>query len=215
MTKRQYFLRSVNVLNAGLLVILLAILYLGLEPLISNDAGVIDPPSAREIKVVKDGERIAPIMEASIIDYSIVTEKNIFHPQRRLPSDRPATEAVKPDVVLYGTLITDDLSLAFLEDLKAPYATAGRGKRPMTLKKGGYLNGYRLEEVDADRIVLVKGRDRIVALIADKGKVKPREGLAAGSQTLGTQPARIPPRYLGNPQTTTIPGTAAVPVTGR
>ncbi len=67
----------------------------------------------------------------------MISEQNLFHPERKIPPEKQQEKAVpKPDLFLYGTLITNDASYAFVEDKKAPYSTAGRGKRQTTLKKG-------------------------------------------------------------------------------
>ena len=76
---------------------------------------------------------------------------------------------------LYGTLITDDASYAFIEDKKAPYSTPGRGKRQVTLKKGDHLSGYTLSEIEANRIVLVKGEDKVVVTLDESEKKRTGE----------------------------------------
>ncbi len=82
-------------------------------------------------------------------------------------------------MALYGTLIADDASLAFIEDKKAPYSTPGRGKRQTTLKKGDHLSGYIVSEIAADRIVLIKGDEKVVVMLDDKGKKRADESPAA------------------------------------
>jgi hypothetical protein len=57
-----------------------------------------------------------------------------------------------------------------VEDKKSPYSTPGRAKRQTALKKGGSIGGYVLREIEPNRIVLVKGEDKLVVMLDDKGK---------------------------------------------
>jgi hypothetical protein len=77
----------------------------------------------------------------------------------------------KPEFVLYGTLITDDLRLAYMEDLKAPRNSPGRGKRQTALKKGDTLSGFTLKEIEADRIIMARGEESLtVKVLGDTAK---------------------------------------------
>lgn len=104
-----------------------------------------------------------PMSIPSQTDYTLIAENNIFHPERKIPPEKKAEAPPlpKPDIVLYGTLITDDVSLAYLEDLKAPRSTQGRGKRQLTLKKGDIISGFVLKDIEADKIVMSRGEERI------------------------------------------------------
>jgi hypothetical protein len=88
----------------------------------------------------------------------------------------------KPDLVLYGTLITDTLNLAYIEDLKAPRSSPGRGKRQTAAKQGDMFNGFILKEIHTDRIVLVRGEEKLVIAINDSAHPKDR----AASATIAT-----------------------------
>jgi hypothetical protein len=119
-----------------------------------------------------------------VTDYAMISDKNLFHPERKIPLEKqPEKVAPKPDVFLYGTLIADDASYAFIEDKKAPYSTPGRGKRQITLKKGDHLGGYTLSEIEATRIVLVKGEERVVVMLDDREKRRTSETPAAPATT--------------------------------
>lgn len=123
-------------------------------------------------------------------DYMIVGEQNLFHPDRKIPPEKKEEQAMpRPEFVLYGTLISDDISLAYLEDLKAPRTTPGRGKRQTSLKKGDTMSGYTLNDIEADKIVMAKGDDKIVVYVIDKQKSKTRETSSPVTQAISRQPA--------------------------
>lgn len=132
------------------------------------------------------------------MDFAMVTEQNLFHPERRIPLGK---ELPRPDLVLYGTLITGTTSIAYVEDRKAPYSTPGRGKRQVALKKGSLVSGYVLKEVYPERIVLVKGDDQIVVSLSDDpNKRQPAGAAAPAAPAIAPAPQRAPLKTPVNPQ---------------
>jgi hypothetical protein len=107
----------------------------------------------------------------------------------------------------------DDMSVAFVEDKKAPYSTPGRGKRQVALKKGDNLNGYILREIEAHRIVLVKGEDKIVVMLNEGEKRKAGAAPALQATSIipsgGSPPAMIP---SSPPVAPSLPKAATSPV---
>ncbi len=93
-----------------------------------------------------------------ITDYSMVTENNLFHPSRSvLETNAQPIEAdskAAPEFVLYGTLITPEFSLAYLEDLKAPVVSSRGRKKQVTLRKGETLSGYTLKDIAEDQVIM-------------------------------------------------------------
>ncbi|MBF0518042.1 MAG: hypothetical protein HQK97_13190, partial [Nitrospirae bacterium] len=75
-------------------------------------------------------------------DYMVVTEKNLFHPERR-PVQTQA-ELPPADFVVYGTIV-GSTKAAFVEDKKSPYNTPGRGQRQRTLHEGDAVSGYKVK----------------------------------------------------------------------
>ena len=149
-------------------------------------------------------------------DYMVVAEQNLFHPERKIPPDAKDEKALpKPELLLYGTLITDTVRLAYLEDKKAPQSTPGRGKRQSVVKQGEVVSGFVLKQVESDRIVLTRGADEMVVLLNDPDKQRsappaaPGKGGAPGSQPGGPTPLPSPTAAAqtgGGPATS--PGTA-------
>jgi hypothetical protein len=137
----------------------------------------------------------------------LIGDQNLFHPDRIIPPEKKEEKAVpKPDLILYGTLITDQLSMAFIEDRKAPKTTPGRGKRQTILHKGDQVSGYILREVEAGRIILAKGEERLIVLLEDGEKRKTvtetqispaTAGMISGSpqQAAAVVSSSTPPQY--------------------
>jgi hypothetical protein len=126
-------------------------------------------------------------------DYMNIAEENLFHPERRIPPEKKVEpELPKPDFVVYGTMVSDDLKIAYLEDLKSPRTTPGRGKRQTAVKKGDLFSGFILKEVEADKIVMVRGEDTMTVHVIDKRKTKMRESSVPVDQKGPAQPAQQP-----------------------
>lgn len=187
----RYFFLSLNVLNCLLGLAVAAVLNFAVLPLL-NPVARISLPALKEA-ATPSGEPRSPSRPFSVSDYAVISDKNLFHPDRRIPVEKQQEKAVpKPDVLLYGTLIADDASLAFIEDKKAPYSTPGRGKRQTTLKKGDHVSGYIVSEIAADRIVLVKGEEKVVVMLDDRKKTRSSEAPAV-SAAGRTAEADMPP----------------------
>ncbi len=194
---KSYLLRSVNVLN--ILLLAAVILFLAV-PSVPEEVRCVLPVPKKP--AVVSGEEAAPRRNLSSVDYAAISDANLFHHERRIPPEKKEEKAMaRSDVNLFGTLIAGDLSIAFLEDRKAPVSTAGRGKRQIALRKGGILNGYVLRDVEADRIVLVKGEEQVLVMLTEGEKRKP-EAASSGSAASGQAstgasgappPSKVPP----------------------
>lgn len=185
-------LKNINLLNillAGLLVVLARYtLYSFPEPKIR--IGPPQPKSGIVEKVTEEKEGPS----SSPADYMVIAEQNPFHPERKIPVEKKAEKPLlKPDFVLYGTLITDDLSIAYMEDMKSPLSTPGRGKRQMPLKIGQSLSGFTLKEIEAEKVVMVRGEEIMTVYLNDPNSPKKRETtMASAPAGHGTTPAPTP-----------------------
>jgi hypothetical protein len=200
----RYFFLSLNVLNSLLALAVTALIYFAVIP-------VLNPVARISLPTVKDsgapsGEQTTPALRVPATNYAVISDKNLFHPERKIPQEKQPEKAIpKPEVFLYGTLIADDGSYAFIEDKKAPYSTPGRGKRQITLKKGDHLNGYTLIEIEANRIVLVKGEEKVVVMLDDSEKRRTSEVTATPTTTraaaggTGLTPPTAPSSPLATP----------------
>lgn len=156
-------------------------------------------PAGKKIISDKD-EKPAEAHIPSPSDYMIIAEENLFHPERKIPVEKKAEQPLpKPEFVLYGTLITDDMRLAYLEDMKAPYSTQGRGRRQTVLKIGDTMSGFTVKEIDIGKIVMVRGEERIEVNVIESSKRKRADtGVASpptGKAVSPTSPRPPPTPY--------------------
>jgi hypothetical protein len=168
-------LKHFNLLNFILIAVFLIFLHSFLFPRLVNDDSVVVLPLIKK-PAVKTFDEPFKTQTLSPQDYRAIADENLFHPDRIIPLEKKA-EAVlpKPEFVLYGTLITPDLKMAYLEDKKAPVTTPGRGQRQSALKIGESLSGFRLKEVHEDKVVLTRGEETIQVLLQDPNSAKNRE----------------------------------------
>lgn len=131
-------------------------------------------------------------------DYAVVSEMNLFHPQRVIPIDAKK-ELPKPELFLCGIIMSGNERVAFVEDKKNPATSPGRGKRQTELRKGSVYGGYSVTEINKDSIVLTRGDQSVSVHLMDPAK---RGGKNAPSvapdttmpSTPQTPPAPVPPR---------------------
>jgi hypothetical protein len=160
-------MRNLNVMNAVLLAIVLLLAGYVLPPLLHVQVKVALPSAPKNEG--KEDKKTAETQPPSPAEYSVIAEQNLFHPERKIPEVKAqAAPLPKPDFVLYGTLITDDVSLAYLEDMKAP----AKGKRQRALRKGEVLSGFTLKEIEPDKVVMTRGEERLEVRITDKARSK-------------------------------------------
>jgi hypothetical protein len=191
MHSSKYFLRNINLINIILIAVLAAFIIYPKTSLFN--AGDRYPSSEGEIfsDSINGGEG-PPVVSAaprtgerdvSSSDYVIIAERNLFHPERkRITNSRGVSSDKGHDFLLYGTLITDEMSVAYLENRKSPVATPGRGNRQTALKLGESLDGFTLKEVYADKVVMLRGEERVVVLLNDPERPKKRGQQKQASQ---------------------------------
>ncbi len=209
MVRMRYILQSINILNGLLILVVAAISYFTVFPFLNVDIQM-SLPRAKETSLASP-EKPAPLQNPSPADYAVVSDQNLFHPERKIPPEKAEEKSIpRPDVVLYGTLITDDMSIAYVEDKKTPYSTPGRGKRQIALKKGDHLGGYVLQQVEANRIVLVKGEDKIVVMLTEGEKRKGSETPTSPATSRTTPVAPMPYVFPTQAPPPAIPPSAPV-----
>ena len=224
MSKLRYFLLSMNILNGLLAAAVAMVVYFVVIPFLNPGVRSLPPAKKTAALSALSGEKTAPPQSSSPVDYAVISEQNLFHPERKIPLEKQPEKVVpRPEVFLYGTMIMDDKSFAFIEDKKAPYSTPGRSKRQITLKKGDSLNGYTLREIEANRIVFVKGEDKLVVTLDDRGKKRSSDDpMSEGMPSLpraaavSAQPSTLPAPGSGRlPQLPpAAPSPAILPVPG-
>ena len=214
MTKTKYTFRNITLLN---IILMTAVFFMGKDMVVPlQNATVTYSMPAQKIPPADLEEATAEYNPPSSSDYLIISEENVFHPERRIPPEKKAEQELpKPEFILYGTLLSDDINTAYLEDLKAPRNTPGRGKRQVALKKGDTLSGFTLREIEQDKIVMVRGEDRMIILLVDPQKPKTRDVVATTSKTTPGQPPQIPQKASSKPSpkppVTPAPGSLVKP----
>ena len=220
----RYLARSINPLNILLFIITVAAAICVLFPLMKTNARYslpqVKPKPVEEAE--KPQEKSVNILPS---DYTVIGELNLFHPERRVPVDKKAEEIPKPELILYGTMIQDNVQYAFIEDKKNPKTTPGRGNRQTTIKKGDVIGGFVVSEIGTDRITLTKGDDKMTVLLANTDKRN-----SSTSSTSTQRPIQTPtPGLAGTWQSlracsrhwksytdgrTSVRGTSRAPATG-
>ena len=225
-------LRNINVINLGLSALILYLAYFLLFPLMDMPVAYSLPP-VKPSATEKTESEPPPQQTHNPMEYTLIADQNLFHPERKIPPEKKAEAPLpKPEFVLYGTLITSDLGIAYLEDKKsAPVTTPGRGKRQTALKKGESLSGFILKELFNDRVVMNRGEETMTVYLNDSQAPKAREAVpdltktapktaAAGTPPAPSRPGTAPagpagpdkrPRPAPSPSTPSTAGTTAPP----
>lgn len=205
MNRIQFILKNVNLLN----LLLTALLIYSANPLLASLNVKVDIKPFTEVNkgsvFMKDDQSLSDehptLKTSSLSEYALIGEKNLFHPERRIvEKEEQKKQTVRPNVIFYGSLITDTTRLAFIEDANAPHATPGRGKRQRVLKVGDSLSGYTLKEIQHDRVVLAYGEDIMTVNVMEQSKRKK----IAESKTDKTE--KLPPQAPQKPVVKFFPG---------
>jgi hypothetical protein len=176
----KYFFKNITLLNVLLTSVIVFMAYYALFPLMGAGIKYALPTPGKTVPETPDQPEGLKLLSSS--SYSIIADNNLFHPERKIPVEKKTADQQqplpKPDVVLYGTIISDTLRLAYLEDLKAPRNTPGRGRRQIAMKIGDTLSGFTLKEIDTNKIVMTMGEEKMTVYVHDPLKLKTREGIA-------------------------------------
>ncbi|MEW6569615.1 MAG: hypothetical protein AB1390_00350 [Nitrospirota bacterium] len=199
-------IRNINPLNILLLTAVVILSLYFLTPVLDIKVKYASPAAKQNNADRQDIPEQVDI--PSLQEYVNIAEENLFHPTRQIPVEKVEEQPLpKPEFVLYGTLITDDVSLAYLEDLKSPLSTPGRGKRQVSLRTGETLSGFTLRQVEAEKVVMVRGEEQMIVLLDDPSRRKARE--MTGSETAAQPQAGAPARR--QPESRQVPATFQPP----
>ena len=168
-------IRNINLLNILLVGFIIVLLLYVFYPMFTHSIPFVLPSSPQKTSEISDP--IDDKLTLSPADYFIIGDENLFHPEREVPVEKQkkdAKELPKPEFFLYGTLITDDVQIAYVEDIKDPVSTPGRGKRQTAVRVGDSMGGYSVKEIHADRVLMTRGEDTIILLVLDSNKPNSR-----------------------------------------
>jgi hypothetical protein len=214
MRSRGAWIRHVNILNLLIIAAAIGFYLYFLNPLLTTPV-TVELPSPKEMSL-ETGTRVDQTKKASIADYTLIGEQNLFHPDRVMPLEKAEKKAVvsapRPELVLHGTMILSGLKIAYVEDKKAA-ATSGQGARHLVVKEGDSIGGFILKQVTESMIVLANGEEQMVLYLDEN---KDRKGEITGSTRVlpsatTVQPSATP-RQQPLPQSVQrIPATPSVP----
>lgn len=215
MSRTRYVLSQINLINILLIGVLFFLVQYMLLPFFDKDLPFSLPAATKPGKTESLADRQEQPKTPSPMDFMVVSEQNLFHPERKIPVEvKEAQPLPKPDFVLYGTLISGDLQIAYMEDRKAPRSTPGRDKRQTPLKQGESMSGFILKELNEDRAIMVRGEERLTVHLIDPQQ--PKERISSGSASAPVSqanqfgaPAAPPPPQASAPQPPSQQTTAA------
>ncbi|HVN96476.1 MAG TPA: hypothetical protein VMT62_08615 [Syntrophorhabdaceae bacterium] len=200
----KYLYSNVHLLNILLMAGLLFLVFFVVLPLFSMNVRYTPPRPQTKATAEEQGlnDKAPP---ASAADFTTVAENNLFHPDRVIPPEKKDEQAFpKPDLVLYGTVVTNGVSLAYIEDKKSPQTTPGRGKRQTVVKRGDTVSGFVVREIGSDRIVLTRGDETMVVQLSVEGKQRGDTGSTTSAISTTMRPS-------GSAATTTTSQATSVP----
>ncbi|MFH2047488.1 MAG: hypothetical protein ABIK92_20350 [Pseudomonadota bacterium] len=176
----KYIVKSINLLNISLIIAIIFLVKYAVLPVLDESTKFSLPKSPDA--VITEVQNPVAEQSSPLSEFIVIAEQNLFHPDRIIPVENIVSEPDSPtEIVLYGTLITDSDSYAYVEDKKSSYTTPGRGKRQLVLKKGSVIGGYTLTDIKENKIVLVKGEDKLTVNLMDSRKPKTRETQGSGA----------------------------------
>jgi hypothetical protein len=175
MMRLEYFFRNITLLNIALIAVIILLTSYLLFPLATSRI-LLNLPSG---KLSTENRKEISSERSSLFpsDYAMIADENLFHPERKIPPEKKVEPPLlpKPDLVLYGTVLSDNLQIAYVEDLKSPISSPGRGRRQLILKKGDLLNGFILKEIEANGIIMVRGEETMTVNVHNTQRAKIRE----------------------------------------
>lgn len=200
-------IRNITIGNILLTAAVAFFVFSDVSPFFTTQANSALPSAKRQ-----EQETVGEAQEIRIqspAEFMSVAEQNLFHPDRKVPVEKKAEQPLpKPEFVLYGTMITDGLSLAYVEDLKAPRSSPGRGNRQVALRKGDALSGFILKEIGPSHIVLARGEEEVVVSLSDRSHLKGRNAPAVEQSTSASPPPSVPGAQAPQQSDRRLPHTA-------
>ena len=193
----RYIYRNINPLNIILVISAVLIALGAFSPYFYTQVRY-NLPTAKLPPAEEEKSPETTVVSPSMSDYMVIAEQNLFHPDRKIPAEKKeAQQLPKPELILYGTLITEGMSVAYVDDKKNPKTTPGRGKRQTVMKKGDAVSGFVLKEIETDRIMLVRGDETMVVHLSQGDK--PRASEVPGAAAVSAKPVPMAPAPAPRP----------------
>lgn len=131
---------------------------------------------------------------ASVGSYNLISEKNIFNPERRdFPTTPPgkSNPILRPQIVLYGVTIAADYQSATVANPGRPIRKDER--ETLTIKLGEKIGEYRLAKILPDRIVMERNEDNFEVLLYDPKNPKRRMEARTETKLATIASPQLPP----------------------
>lgn len=115
-------------------------------------------PAVKSQEVSAPGPGIESLSEKKIeFDYQVIVKKDLFRPERKEPESGDSFAGAVPPKLI-GVLIQNDGARAFLMDSAT--------KVTKTYKQKEMISGYTIHEILENKVILMKGGERIDLKIA-------------------------------------------------
>lgn len=211
----EVIFRNINLLNTGLIVGCI-ILLLNLEPMLNYKPSIdVEPDSKLAVHEQHQQIEEESPQDKDVVEYGIIAEKNLFHPERKIivktakaepPSASSPPEEI-PDLVLYGTVVTSKIRLAYLKQknrkqssIRLPRVKAKRQKKiekeQSIFQIGETIGGFILKEITEGSVTLFRGEEKMVVQVFDPASPKKRTPQSVAKPAppkTRRQPIRKPP----------------------
>ncbi len=177
MQKVRRMLSNLNVINVILAAVFLFFLGYAVLPMLGRTVRISVPAPKGRQTAAPAAAKPEDVKTPSPADYVVIADQNLFHPERKIPVEKKnaAAPLPKPEFVLYGTLLTDDLHIAYMEDRKAPQNSPTRGTKQIPVRLGESLSGFTLKEIDTNKVVMARGEEKIDVFLTDTKTPKNRD----------------------------------------
>lgn len=206
--------RNINLLNIGL-IIGCVVLLLNLKPMLDYKPVIDVKPDSnlaehKQYQQLKEGA----LQNRDIVEYGVIAEKNLFHPERKIvvktaetqpPPPPPPPEEI-PDLILYGTVVSSRLRLAYIEEKNKKRPRPLRqarakeqekeGKEQRIFQVGETIGGFTLKEITEDSVILFRDDEKLVVQVFDPSDPKKRTSSTVqkpASSKAERKPIRRPP----------------------
>ena len=197
--------------------------YLGLTVLMAIGSALFAAQIGRGVLTTKSmPERKAPAAPAGppalatggpetrspLPSYASIPAKNLFSPSRSESASGVAATLVGPKPFLYGIVVRDDLSIAYLEDPAS--------KRVAGYRIGDAIAGGTVAAIAPDHVVLTRADGAVEVKLRDPSKPRPAVAEAAtpaGPGAHGTPPGMPPAGAIRTPLPPPPPGSVPAPPT--
>ncbi len=144
---------------------------------------------------------IPPEPRQPLASYASIPAKNLFSPARTESGGAASAAPAGPRPLLYGIVMRDDLSIAYLEDPAS--------KRVAGYRIGDAIAGGTVQEITPDHIVLKRPDGELDVRLRDPLKPRPAPAEPAAPTPPGTPPA---PAAAGGVVRPPVPPTGALPM---